>query len=171
MDIMVDSLQQKWERENKTTPQINLGATRQCNAQHVQGAAEGTAEPKEKGMWRSDKLHQTQWQLAEMQKCEGLFCSAHPAATNATEEALTHGFMFKAKNQMASPTHGVGGGSLLGAGRGSTLGGSAIPTGWTGKCCQSYSCCPSQCREAVGALERDRKMPEKQMPCHANTAL
>lgn len=136
----------------------------------MQGAAERTAEPKEKGMWRTDKLHHTQWQLVEMQKHKGLLCSVHPAATDVTEEALIHGSMFKAKNQMASPTHGVGGGSAWGR-EGQHTGGSAVPTGWAGKGCQSYSCCPSQCREAAGALKSDCKMPEKQMPCHANAGL
>lgn len=159
MDLMVDSLQQKWERKNKTKPQINPGAMGQCNAPHAQGAAEGTAEPKEKGMRRTDKLHQTQWQL----------CSAHLAAAHVTEQALIHGSTFKAKNQMASPAHGAGGSSLPGEGRAALWG--ALNTHWSGWEGLSEPRLLSLCAGAAGALKRDCKWPEKQTPCHANAAL
>lgn len=96
---MVDVLQQKGERENKTKPQINLQATGQCNAQILEGASpselrKGHQNQNRRGYGELNKLHQPQGLLTETRASAK---GAHPTATDAAEQAPIHRSKFKVK--------------------------------------------------------------------------
>lgn len=63
LDSMVDILQQKGVRENKTKPQINLQARGDCNAQKLEEASPSELskgpQTQTRGAQRTDQLHQT----------------------------------------------------------------------------------------------------------------
>lgn len=102
MDFMVDILQQKGERENKTKPQINLQATGECNAQILEGASpselpKGHQNQTRRGYGELTSSTKHRGCSLRRSECKGLACSTHPMATKAAEQAPIRGSTFKAK--------------------------------------------------------------------------
>lgn len=88
----------------------------------------------------------------------------------AAEQVLIHRFKFKAKTKRLPKLTGQRRLSAWGR-KVSTLAGCRMDRGWSRMDAAELQCWSLSAQSSSQGLQPDWKMPEKQMPCHANTAL